>query len=102
MALPDIPRLQLPLRVENGVYATVEQDTIDDIVNASEGVVRYETGYLPFLPDFGRAPVLFQQSTRPIGQDIRAALAEWEPRAGALAEDEIDGMARHIRVNIDG
>lgn len=98
--MPEIPRLALPLRVENGSYAVNEQDTVDDVANCVESIVRYEREYLPFLPDFGRPPILFRQGTEPLGSQLRAAVEAWEDRGELLTDDQLDELAREIRLTV--
>ena len=77
-----IPHLSLPLRLVDGQFATVEQDTVEDILQCVRVVLTTPEGFREELPDFGLPDQTFLQG----GADtavIEETIAEWEPRADA-------------------
>lgn len=95
-----IPRLKLPITVTDGRFATVEQDSVDEVAQCVYVVLSYEEGSRPELPDFGIESQLFLQGG--VSQDeIRAAVEEWEPRAEVLTESQVEGlMQQTVRVQV--
>lgn len=91
----DVPHFAIPFRFENGsdgfLHAAVnEQDSIEDVTACVEAIVRTPLGYRTEMPDFGIRDQTFTEGM--INTDeILVALAQWEPRAEILI-DEDDSM----------
>ena len=82
---PDIPHLSLPVRVENGQAAVVEQDGPDHLTDRVYAVLAYRPGQRLDRPDFG----LPQQAMRQGGADrdeIRQTVERFEPDAVVLID----------------
>lgn len=89
MARADVPHFSLPFRFTNGQAAVNEQDTIDDIADCVEAVLRTPVGSRPEHPLFGIPDQVFQQ--RPLDvDDIARRVEAWEPRAKVLLEEDSD------------
>lgn len=95
----DIPHFDYPFRFgRDGHVATVEQDSPDEVRNCVIAILLTEAGARLDLPEFGRPPVVFED-TRTIPAGIEAALSRWEPRAKyVLTRDEIRDLTQTIHV----
>ena len=83
-------------------FATVEQDTPDDIAMACAGVLSYDLGSRPERPDFGVPEQAFRENG-PVPAEIRTALQAWEPRAlttADLSDFDLYTLAAHVRVGV--
>lgn len=84
-----IPHLDLPFRFVSDqgslTVATVEQDTIDDVANCVQAVLRCPTGFRPELPEFGLDDLTFRMLPIEM-QEILDAVLRWEPRAQITME----------------
>lgn len=78
--MADIPHLALPLRLDGGSFAVVEQDTLADIIQCARVVLTTPEGFREELPEFGLRDPVFGLGGVDHGL-VDAALAEWEPRA---------------------
>ncbi len=98
------PHFALPFRFLDNRVAENEQDTLDDVVNCVEAVLRTVPRQRHMLPDFGLEDMAFfvqPVQTAPIVE----ACAIWEPRALVLAEeypDLLDGLIDHVAVSVSG
>lgn len=91
----DIPHLSLPFRFEahaaDGHVVVSEQDSIDDIANCVELIVKTPLGWRDEAPDFGIPDLTF--SVLPIGpQTIEQLLEEQEPRIIILVREQPDAL----------
>ena len=96
-----IPHLAMPLRVVNGRWVTVEQDSEDEVAHCVRNICAFERGYRVEDPSFGIADPTF--TTLPIDtSDIAQALEEYEERARVRIFQEItpDGRAS-VRLEVD-
>jgi hypothetical protein len=98
-----IPHFDLPFRFESrgGVVAAavVEQDTLAEIGNAVELVVRFEQGDRRTLPGYGRPRALaFTTDPELARAQIQQAIDDAEPRVRALVtsawESDDPGLLR--------
>lgn len=99
---PVAPHLRFPLRVSGGTFETVEQDSIDDIAQCAEIVMKYRVGYRTSIPEFGMPDQAFRQGGANV-QEIAAALGRWEPRARALIEADpslLDELTSRVKVKV--
>lgn len=99
--MPDIdtPHFSLPLRFEGGRLAVTEQDSIEEIGDCVETVLRYRPGDRDDEPEFGTPDQAFE---REVGPEIEAAIAEWEPRADTTVDEERDLLDDAIsRVSVE-
>jgi len=95
-----MPHLALPLRLtSSGRFATVAQDSADDVAQSLGVLFSTRPGERTAVPDYGTA------DPQPLGPDVaslRAAAAVWEPRGTDLilsADTDLDGT---VTVTIDG
>ena len=101
--MDNVPHLSLPLRVVGGSYATVQQDTDDELATTVQAIVSFTLGSRPERPDFGIAdPAL---ADRPLDLlDMRQAIETYEPRAdftvAELPYNPADPLASRVRVQV--
>lgn len=102
------PRLDIPFRFTTTraqatpTAATVEQDTLDDIRNGVEIVLRYPRGYRSDVPDFGILDMTFEQAPVRL-EDVDFSIQRWEPRARAQLDqriDEFDDLVTRVLVDV--
>jgi phage baseplate assembly protein W len=81
------PHFAMPFSASNGVVAQVEQDSVEEIEDCVEAVLRTPQGSRVEEPEFGIPDASFEQlGPNPSAEAYLAALAEWEPRAHMLGE----------------
>lgn len=81
--------LRLPLALGAAGFATVKQDTVDELACNVLCIISFETGSRIEDPDFGIADPAFEQL--PVDDaDIEAAIAAYEPRAIVSIVEDFD------------
>lgn len=100
--MDSIPHLALPIRYENGLFITNEQDSDKEAVDCVKAILSFEVGSRIEDPEFGIADPTFE--TQPIDtQDIAQAISDYEPRVDATIEtiDQADGTTTvNVRVTL--
>lgn len=101
--MDDVPHLALPLRVEGGAYASLQQDTLDEARATVAAIVSFPVGYRVEAPYFG-VPEL-ELSDRPLDTlALTHAIADAEPRPAVtvteLAYDPSDPGAARVRIEV--
>lgn len=93
----DIPHFRLPVQVHDGRFAVVEQDSLDEIGQCAETVLRYPLGHRLDLPDFGLSDQAFGMGGADM-VEIGEAIETWEPRATSLVDglDEAESLEQGI------
>lgn len=96
-----IPHLALPFRIVDGAAAVTEQGSFEEIRDCVSAIVRYPHGSRPESPTFGNPDQTFVESA-PESEFVRAAVAEWEPRADVEVDgaDVVDLVLSTITVGI--
>lgn len=83
--------------------ATVEQDSIAEIENCVEVILRCPLGWRDELPEFGTPSVTYSQM--PVDPtEIRMAIQRWESRVDVDAQpinDRVAEAIQRIRINLD-
>lgn len=99
VAVLSLQHFDLPFRWgPNGHGFTVDQDTIDDVSNCVEAIVRTMVGQRAELPDFGIIDPTFDPQPLNL-QDIIQRVIQQEPRAALLMEqapDRVDQLIAHV------
>lgn len=102
--MADFPHFDLPFRFEGGQLAVVEQDTLADVENKVEALIRCPLGFRDELPSFGWPRPEF--GTAPLDTTQAQALVdEWVPDAHAVLSEHgssIDESVRTITINMEG
>ena len=102
-SLPFVPHFDLPFTFVGSANANVvDQDTLEDISNCVEAIVRTVIGQRQELPDFGIPdPTLqLQPVYRP---DILAQVSAWEPRAVVAFDqhpDLLDSLIADVTLRV--
>jgi phage baseplate assembly protein W len=103
--LADTPHFDLPFRFgPDGHPAEVEQDTVADIVNCVEAVLRTAPGDRVERPDFGSDPLVPDQQPLDLG-GVVAQVEQFETRARMAAEQDPASVlqaAAVVNINITG
>lgn len=99
--MADVPHFDLPFRFVGSSFATSEQDSIDDVANCVETILRTRIGFRTWVPEFGSPEYVFKRS--PLGtEDIMAIVSAQEPRAELLVQESIDSYDQLIdRLHIE-
>jgi hypothetical protein len=93
MASPLIPHFDLPFRFgTSGRHAaSVEQDSIDDVTNCVETLIRCPIDFRPEVPGYGTPDQTLQMA--PVDSEfILSQALRWEPRASVLIEQSLDSV----------
>lgn len=99
MPTPAIPKLRVPLRLENGRLALVEQDSQDNVAACVYTILSYERGARLEDPDFGVEDPTF--ATMPLDVDEWfEQIAAYEPRAEVTTEQEVGDLIGAILVEV--
>lgn len=101
-----IPHLALPLkmRFDNVGFAVNEQDSLEDIVDCVETILRFPSGFRIDVPEFGTPDQAFH-ARGASGIEIKTAILEWEPRADILVDaeqDAMDELISRVQVSVFG
>lgn len=105
----DTPHFSLPFRLaSDGRSVSVEeQDSVEEIRDCVELVLRFPVGSRAELPEFGTPDLTFRQADADgiDVADVEAAVETWEPRVDVLIEDApdlLDETARNVAVRMRG
>ena len=101
--MDDVPHLALPIRVVSTGYATVQQDTVDEVRATVAAIVAFPVGSRVEAPWFGVPELEF--TDRPLDvAALRSAITESDPRpAIAVTElpyDPNDPTAASVRIEV--
>jgi phage baseplate assembly protein W len=89
MADITIPHFDMPFRLSPIHVAVTEQDTLEDVTNCVECIIRTDLGDRPELPDFGIENMVFEVQPIPLTDTI-TSIAQQEPRVATAWEQEPD------------
>lgn len=97
----EVPHLAIPLRYIGGKPVVNEQDSIDDIHNCVEAIIRYPKEFLEHDPDFGVTPLEFEETNIEL-DNIRREVLEHEPRAdnNVVRKESMDEFALNFAVRV--
>lgn len=98
-----IPHLALPLRVERGAFATVQQDTLDELVATVSCICSFPLGFRIEAPDFGIPELELSSAPLPV-DELERQIEAWEPRADVEVRerpyDPTDPTAARLEVAV--
>ena len=101
--MDSIPHLALPLRLNGSGFASVEQDTLDEVVGCVQCIVSFPLGYRVEAPEFGIPELEFVGPPLPV-DDLERIIETWEPRADVEVSeaepDPTDPAAARLRVAV--
>ena len=67
-----------------------EQDTLDDVYDCVQAIIRCPEGWRPELPGFGISDQTFTENTIDL-EEIADKVRIWEPRSDVLYEQTLSG-----------
>lgn len=92
-----IPQFALPFRVVDGQVAEVEQDSLEDVEQCVEAILRTFVGTLIDDPGLGVPDETFVQQTPAPSADVYiAAIEEAEPRARQLGTARLEDLVTKV------
>lgn len=99
--MPRTPKLKMPFSIPGAEAAVVEQDSVTEVTQNVEALLRTPVGSRIDEPEYGIPELTFREATPYIENgDLAEAIAEWEPRAStALSEEDIEDM--FVRINAE-
>lgn len=100
MADIETPQFDTPFRLDStGRDAVVvEQDSLDDVTNSVETLMRTPLGFLEEQPDYGMPEGIFSERGVDVAE-VSSAITHWEERADVLIEEQPD-LNDHFIQNI--
>ncbi len=99
MPSPTIPKLRVPLRVENGRLGICEQDSQENVAACVYTVLSYERGSRLEDVDFGIEDPTFSQMPLDV-EEWREQLSVYEPRAEIETFQDIEETVSAILVEV--
>ncbi len=85
--MAELPHFSLPFRLQGASFAVSEQDTIDEIADCVELILRTEQGQRATLPAFGRPEMLAFTTDRELARvQVQQAIDDSEPRVRATVQ----------------
>lgn len=98
--MPDIPHFDYPFRIARGSAVTVEQDTIEEIVNCVLAIMKTPRGFRIELPEFGVREQTFTENG-PSRNEIQRAIEVWEDRARTTIDSgTLDQLAYTVSIQV--
>ena len=96
--MAEVPHYATPFRIVNGEIAVVEQDSVEDIEQCVEAVLRTILGSrLLDAPDFGVPDETFvQQTPNPSAEIYITAVEAQEPRARVLGTARLEELVSKV------
>lgn len=99
MPTPAIPKFRVPLQLQNGRLALVEQDSEDNVAACVYAILAYERGSRLEDPNFGVDDPSFE--TVPVDTDEwLEQIAAYEPRAQVQTTEEILELTETVREEV--
>jgi hypothetical protein len=87
--MTDVPHFDLPFHFEGSSVAEVEQDSIHEVVDCIEIILRTHVGLRDYVPEFGAPDLVFKN--QPIGvDDLTSIITSQEPRASLVISEHPD------------
>ena len=98
-----IPHLALPLRLDRGQFATVQQDTLDELVTTVSCICSFPLGFRVEAPEFGITELEHLSPPLPV-DELERQIEGWEPRADVevteRSYDPADPTAARLEVAV--
>lgn len=101
--MPSVPHLAVPIRLLNGEFATVQQDTLEEVRQCVLACLQTPRGSRIDAPEYGiPTTLLFSQGDRePNIASILAAVEDSEPRAHLLGRAELEDLTLKVAIGIE-
>lgn len=99
MPTPAIPKLRVPLRMENGRLGLCEQDSQENVAACVYAVLSYERGSRIEDVEFGIEDPTFDQMPVDV-QERLSQIRTYEPRAEVQTQQEIGDLIGALLVEV--
>jgi phage baseplate assembly protein W len=99
MPSPAIPKLRVPLRLENGRLGICEQDSQENVAACVYAILSYERGSRVEDPEFGVEDPSFDQQPLDLDEWLEQ-IATYEPRARVTTQQEVDELIAVVLVEV--
>lgn len=94
-----IPKMRVPLRLDGGRLATVEQDSVDNVAACVYAVLATERGSRIEDPDFGIEDPTFEQLPVDLDEWLEQ-IATYEPRAEVETAQDVEAALAIVGVKV--
>ena len=94
-----VPKLRVPLHLENGRLGVCEQDSPENVAAAVYAILSYERGSRVEDPEFGVESLVFDQMPVDVSEWLQQ-IARYEPRSSARTQQEIEDTLDLIFVEV--
>jgi hypothetical protein len=102
----DTPQLAFPLEVKGGRFTEVEQDSLLEIAQSIEILLRYPLGLREDQPEFGVRDFALRPMNDDLLSEVRAAIVRWRGEDVDLVLDEMgdqfDDLVKNIHIELRG
>lgn len=92
------PKFVIPFKIARRAN-TVEQGTIDEVVQCIKAILKTPEGSREDNPRFGLPDQVFRQGGASL-DEIRRAIQEFEPRADILADEVLNGLLSEVNIEV--
>lgn len=95
------PKLAVPFRIERGRALVVEQDSVEEVTQCVEAILKTPIGSRMENPEFGVPDQTFREGGANL-DDLALSITQWEPRADVYLEREPELLEHWVdNVNIE-
>lgn len=93
------PKLKVPFSISGTSAEVVEQDSVDELAQCVEAIVRTPTGFRESQPEYGMDdPTFTEGGLDP--EDIQDICSVWEPRVSTLISSEMDELINTVEIEV--
>jgi hypothetical protein len=101
--MDDVPHIKLPIEIAGRAYATVQQDTDDELACTVAAIAQFPYGYRIEAPEFGVDPLEFEVQPLDV-TGLEQACEVYEPRARLVLAvsdfNPIDPAASRVQISV--
>lgn len=96
-----VPQFAVPFSVVDGTVQEIEQDSLEEVGDCIEAILRTPEGSRIDAPDFGRPDLVFTQvGARAVNAEpYLRVIEEQEPRASVIGSAEIEDAVERIVID---
>lgn len=98
-AMPDEPHFDLPFRLTGKSFATVQQDSPEDVANCVECIVRTPLGFREDTENFGLDDLTFENQPLNL-EEIKTRIQAQEPRATLMLEQDVLNLVNKLTIKV--
>lgn len=97
--IPSEPHFDLPFRLSGKSFATVQQDSPEDVANCVECIVRTPSGFREDTEDFGLDDLTFNNQPLNLAL-VKSQIQRQEPRASLLVEQDVMDLVNRLTIKV--